>query len=66
MNTQVKGAIKSGIISGVIYAGLMALIPYSDGQGFRIWRFIFSALFFGTLMGLLTLYHLKKQERKNN
>ena len=23
MNTQVKGAIKSGIISGVIYAGLM-------------------------------------------
>ena len=61
MNTQIKTIIKSGLISGIVYAGLMAGFDYSDGQDFRIWRFIFNALFFGIFMGFMTQYNLKKQ-----
>ena len=38
----------------------------SDGQDFRIWRFIFNALFFGIFMGLMMLYNLKKQVENEN
>ena len=64
MNTQIKTIIKSGLISGIIYAGLMAGFDYSDGQDFRMWRFIFNALIFGIFMGLMTRYNLKKQADK--
>ena len=63
MNTQIKTIIKSGLISGIIYAGLMAGFDYSDGQDFRMWRFIFNALI-GIFMGLMTRYNLKKQADK--
>ncbi|MCX7552092.1 hypothetical protein [Xanthomarina sp. F2636L] len=61
MNTQTKAIIKSGLFSGIVYAGLMAGFDYSDGENFRIWRFILNALFFGIFMGLFTRYNLKKQ-----
>ena len=64
MNTQIKTIIKSGLISGIIYAGLMAGFDYSDGQDFSMWRFIFNALIFGIFMGLMTRYNLKKQADK--
>ena len=64
MNTQTKTIIKSGLISGVVYAGLMAGFDYSDGQDFRIWRFIFHASFFGIFMGLMTRYNFKSKKRK--
>lgn len=61
MGTQTKTIIKSGLISGIGYALLMAGFDYSDGQSFRIWRFVINALFFGAFMGLLACYNLKKQ-----
>ncbi|GGW74512.1 hypothetical protein DFQ11_1126 [Winogradskyella epiphytica] len=64
MNTQTKAIIKSGLFSGIVYAGLMAGFDYSDGQDFRIWRFILNALFFGIFMGFMTRYNLKKQADK--
>ena len=64
MNTQTKVIIKSGLFSGIVYAGLMAGFDYSDGQDFRIWRFILNSLFFGTFMGFMTRYNLKKQADK--
>ncbi|WP_191859361.1 hypothetical protein [Hanstruepera ponticola] len=64
MNTQTKAIIKSGLFSGIVYAGLMAGFDYSDGQDFKIWKFIFHASFFGILMALMTRYNLKKQADK--
>ncbi|MCX7549173.1 hypothetical protein OS188_14545 [Xanthomarina sp. F1114] len=64
MNTQIKSIIKSGLFSGIVYAGLMAGFDYSDGQDFKIWKFIFHASFFGTFMALMTRYNLKKQADK--
>ena len=66
MTTQTKAIIKSGLISGVIYAGLMAGFDYSDGQDFRIWKFIIHALFFGIFMGFMNIYNQKKQAKKEN
>ncbi len=64
MNTQAKSIIKSGLFSGIVYAGLMAGFDYSDGQDFKIWKFIFHASFFGIFMALMTRYNLKKQADK--
>ena len=66
MTTQTKAIIKSGLISGIVYAGLMAGFDYSDGQDFRIWKFIFRASFFGIFMGFMTRYNLRKQAKKEN
>ena len=65
MNTQTKSIIKSGLFSGIVYAGLMAGFDYSDGQDFKIWKFIFNASFFGIIMALMTRYNLKKQADKD-
>lgn len=66
MKSQTKAIIKSGLISGVVYAVLMAGFDYSDGQDFRIWKFIFHASFFGIFVGFMTRYNLKKQAKKEN
>ncbi len=66
MTTQTKAIIKSGLFSGIVYAGLMAGFDYSDGQDFRIWKFIFHASFFGIFMGFMTRYNLRKQAKKEN
>ena len=66
MTTQTKARIKSGLFSGIVYAGLMAGFDYSDGQDFRIWKFIFHASFFGIFMGFMTRYNLRKQAKKEN
>ncbi|MBB6682431.1 hypothetical protein H4O20_13355 [Aequorivita sp. 609] len=65
MNTRTKAIIKSGLFSGIVYAGLMAGFDYSDGQDFKIWKFIFHASFFGIFMALMTRYNLKKQADKD-
>ena len=66
MTTQTKAIIKSGLFSGIVYAGLMAWFDYSDGQDFRIWKFIFHASSFGIIMGFMTRYNLRKQAKKEN
>jgi|TARA_B110000093_G_C12768484_1_gene325550 hypothetical protein len=66
MKTETKSIIKGGIFGGVVYAGIMAGFNYTDGQDFRIWRFIFNALFFGICMGFITRNSLKKQAEKKN
>lgn len=60
MNTETKPIIKSSLISGLGFAGLMAGFDYLDGLDFRIWRFIFNALFFGLFTGLMIRYNVNK------
>jgi hypothetical protein len=63
MNVQTITMIKSGLISGIVFAALMAGFDYSNGQDFRIWRFLYNTLFFGIFMAFLTRYNLKKPSR---
>ncbi|HLF53197.1 hypothetical protein [Flavobacterium sp.] len=64
MKTENKIFIKSFLISGLVYAGLMAGFDYSDGQSFRIFKFLLHFFFFGLSMGLLSRYNYKKQMKK--
>jgi preprotein translocase subunit SecG len=64
MSAENKVFIKSFLLSGLVYAGLMAGFDYSEGQEFSIWRFILGFLFFGIFMGLVSRYKHKKQLKK--
>jgi len=64
MNTQLKSILIGGLVGGIVYAVVMAGFDYYDGENFRIWRFVFNFLFFGTFTGFSTLYSLKKQSEK--
>ncbi|WP_372754494.1 hypothetical protein [Mariniflexile sp.] len=66
MNAQTKAIIKSGLLSGIIFAGLMAGSDYAAGQDFRIWKFISRAGLFGLFIAIWSTYNLKKQADKDN
>jgi len=64
MKTENKIFIKSFLLSGLVYALLMAGLNYFDGESFRIFKFLFHFFFFGLFMGLLARYSYKKQLKK--
>ncbi|MEH1006738.1 hypothetical protein VDP25_03265 [Winogradskyella sp. ECml5-4] len=61
MNKKTKSIIIGGLVSGIVYAGLMAGFDYYDGNEFKIWRFLWNFFFFGGVMSLLTGYNVRKQ-----
>lgn len=62
MRPITKTTIKTFLFTGLSYAGLMAGFDYSDGNGFRLPKFIFNTLFFGLCMALMSRYAFKKNE----
>ena len=66
MKTENKLFFKTALISGLLYATLMAGFEYYLGEGFNIMKFVFHALFFGTSMGLLSRYNYKRGLKKTN
>ena len=64
MKPENKVFIKSGLLSGLIYAILMAGFNYYDGEPFKIFKFLFHFFFFGLSMGLLASYNHKKTAQK--
>ena len=64
MKAENKLFIKTAVLSGLLYAVLMAGFEYSVGEGFKIMKFVFHAVFFGSSMGLLSRYNYKKEQRK--
>jgi hypothetical protein len=63
MNKQTKSIIIGSVLGGIVYAGIMAGFDYSNGQDFRIWKFLWTFIFFGGFMRLLIHYSLKKQSK---
>ena len=53
------------LISGLVYASLMAGSDYSQDLEFRFWKFILSFLVFGSLMSLLVFFDFKRKKRNN-
>lgn len=60
MKPENKIFIQSTLLSGLIYAILMAGFNYNDGEEFKIMKFLFHFIFFGLSMGLLSRYNYKK------
>lgn len=50
---SLKLMIVQTIISGFIFASIMALFGFIWGEKFNTWQFIFNATFFGIFMGIL-------------
>lgn len=65
MKTENKIFLKSFLLSGLIYAGLMAGFEYSQGESFSIYKFLWHFFFFGFFMGLLSRYNYKKNKSSN-
>lgn len=66
MNVPTKKILKSGLISGFVYASLMAGFRHFDDKDFNIWKFLLHGSLFGIFMALLTRYNVKKQLKKEN
>lgn len=64
MKTENKIFLVSSLVSGLIYALLMALFDYSTGEEFKLMKFLFHFTFFGLSMGLLSRYNYKKRVKK--
>jgi hypothetical protein len=60
LNKQIKSIIIGGLLGGTVYAGIMAGFDYSDGENFKIWKFLCNFLFVGAFMSFLTHINLKK------
>jgi hypothetical protein len=64
MKAENKVFIKTFLLTGIVYATLNAGFNYADGEGFKIYKFLFHFFFFGLFMGLLARYSHKKQQKK--
>jgi hypothetical protein len=61
MKTLTKIMIKSFLIYGLIYAGIMVGFDYFREKEFDIWKFLLDFLIFGFFMSLGARYNHKKQ-----
>lgn len=64
MKAENKAFIKTFLVAGIVYASLMAGFDYADGQEFKLYKFVFSFLFFGLFMGFIFRNGHKKQLKK--
>jgi ABC-type uncharacterized transport system permease subunit len=61
MEPVTKIMIKTFLLSGLVFAGLMAGFDHYDGKEFIVLKFIFNVAFFGLLMALMARHNYKKQ-----
>lgn len=64
MKAENKAFLKTFLVAGIVYASLMVGFDYADGEGFKIYKFLFHFFFFGLFMGFLARYSHKKQLKK--
>lgn len=65
MSSLNKIFLKSSLISGLIFATLMAGFDYKEGLEFNTQKFFFRFIFFGLLMGSINWHYSKKEQNKN-
>lgn len=58
-----KKILLKSLVSGMVYAAIMAAWDYYDGEAFNLWKFIFCFTFFGGVMGLSDLYQSRKKKK---
>ena len=66
MDTLTKITIRAFLISGLIYAGLMAGFDNYNGKEFKILIFLFRFSIFGFFMSLATRYRYNRRNKLQN
>jgi hypothetical protein len=66
VDTLTKTTIRAFLISGLIYAGLMAGFDYSNGKDFEILIFLFRFSIFGFFMSLAARYRYNRRNKLQN
>lgn len=57
-----KRRIKTGLISGIVFAAVMAIFDYVDNELFSIWQFIFYGAFYGIFIAWIAKFEETKKE----
>ncbi|WP_298512871.1 hypothetical protein [uncultured Kordia sp.] len=66
MNLQTKQLLIYGVISGIIFAVMMAGFDYFSGEEFSGFKFLIHASLFGFFMAITDRYVLNKKGKKEN
>lgn len=65
MKPITKLYLKTFLQTGISYGLIMLGFDLADGNGFRLWKFLFLTFFFGTSMSLLLVSFHKSRLKKN-
>ena len=61
--SNTRQSVLAGLISGLVYALIMAGFDYYEDQQFYLKKFIVNFLVIGLFMGFYTIYKLRKQAK---
>jgi hypothetical protein len=65
MKPITKLYLKAFLVTGIPYGLIMLGFDLADGNGFRLWKFLFLTLFFGITMSLIIVTsHRRRLKRK--
>jgi hypothetical protein len=65
MKPITKLYLRTFLLLGIPYGLLTAGFDFADGNGFRLWKFLFSTFFFGVTMSFLLVSFHKYSLKKN-
>jgi len=65
MNKRTKRIVIAFLVSGSVFAGIMAGFDYFEGLEFRAQRFIFNFFFMGGFLSFIMNNSLKHKKTKN-
>jgi hypothetical protein len=63
MKKHIKGRIIYGLVTGIIFASIMAAFDYYDDKTLNVLKFIFHLLFFGLFQALFIKFKSRKSEQ---
>jgi hypothetical protein len=65
MKPITKLYLRTFLLTGILYGMLTVGFDLADGNGFRLWKFLFLTFFFGVTMALLLVSFHKYRLKKN-
>jgi hypothetical protein len=65
MKPITKLYLKTFLLTGITYGVIMLGFDLADGNGFRLWKFLFMTIFFGATMSLILVSFHKYRLKKN-
>ncbi len=63
MNPILKMYLKTGVISGLVFGGLMSISELMKGHEFQVRYFLMSAIPFAALSLLFVYFHIRKLKK---
>ncbi len=66
MKEKHKRLLISFLVSGLIFAGIMAAVDHGNEKGFQLGKFLFHAFFFGLFMTLVNNYLINREQQNDH